>query len=107
MDGVVSTGASLWKATKASRGGDFAARPIVKQTNATMSGARMQSSETSASGITILSSEFEQQPGEKGIFDASRRLADKVGTVSSDVLAKNLQSFCEEIGEAFDEVSTV
>jgi hypothetical protein len=33
-------------------------------------------------------------------------LADKVGTVSSDVLAKNLQSFCEEIGEAFDGVST-
>ena len=66
----------------------------------------MQSSETSASGITILSSEFEQQPGEKGIFDASRRWADKVGTVSSDVLAKNLQSFCEEIGEAFDGVST-
>jgi hypothetical protein len=60
-----------------------------------------------ASGITILSSEFEHQAGEKGILDASRRLADKVGTVSSDVLAKNLQSFCEEIGEAFDGVSTV
>jgi hypothetical protein len=60
-----------------------------------------------ASGITILSSEFENQPGEKGFFDASRRLADKVGTVSSDVLAKNLQTFCEEIGEAFDGVSTV
>jgi hypothetical protein len=67
----------------------------------------MQPSEASASGITILSSEFEHQPGEKGFFDASRRLADKVGTVSSDVLAKNLQSFCEEIGEAFDGVSTV
>jgi hypothetical protein len=67
----------------------------------------MQPSEASASGITILSSEFEHQPGEKGFFDASRRLADKVGTVSSDVLAKNLQSFCEEIGEAFDRVSTV
>jgi hypothetical protein len=72
----------------------------------------MQPSEASASGITILSSEFEHQPGEhqpgeKGFFDASRRLADKVGTVSSDVLAKNLQSFCEEIGEGFDGISTV
>jgi len=54
-----------------------------------------------------VSSDFEQQSGEKGIFDASRRLVDKVGYVSSDVLAKNLQSFCEEIGEAFDGVSTV
>ena len=67
----------------------------------------MQPSEGSASGITILSSEFEHQAGQKGLFDASQRLADKVGTVSSDVLAKNLQSFCEEIGEAFDGVSTV
>src|SRR5215210_359152 len=66
----------------------------------------MQHSEVSASGITVVSSDFELRPGEKGIFDASRRLADKVGTVSSDVLAKNLQSFCEEIGEAFDGVST-
>src|SRR5215204_5714407 len=66
----------------------------------------MDPSAASSSGITIISSEFEHQPGEKGIFDASRRLADKVGTVSSEVLAKNLQSFCEEIGEAFDGVST-
>jgi hypothetical protein len=64
----------------------------------------MQPSAGSASGITIVSSEFEHQPGEKGI---SRRLADKVGTVDSEVLAKHLQSFCEEIGEAFDGVSTV
>jgi hypothetical protein len=67
----------------------------------------MHPSAASASGITIISSEFEQRPGEKGILDASRHLADKVGSVSSDVLAKNLQSFCEQIGEAFDEVSTV
>jgi hypothetical protein len=67
----------------------------------------MQPSSASAPGITIVSSEFEHQPGEKGIFDASRRLADKVGTVSSDVLARNLQAFCEEIGEAFAGVSTV
>jgi hypothetical protein len=66
----------------------------------------MDPSTASASGITIVSSEFEPRPGEKGIFDAPRRLADRVGTVSSDVLAKNLQSFCEEIGEAFDGVST-
>jgi hypothetical protein len=66
----------------------------------------MNPSATSASGITIVSSEFEHQTGEKGFFDAPQRLADKVGTVSSDVLAKNLQSFCEEIGEAFDGVST-
>jgi len=66
----------------------------------------MQPSAASASGITIISSEFEHQPGQKDFFDA-RRLADKVGTVSSDVLANNLQSFCEEIGEAFDGVSTV
>ena len=62
-------------------------------------------STASASGITIVSSEFEPRPGEKGFFDA-RRMVDRVGTVSSDVLAKNLQSFCEEIGEAFDGVST-
>jgi hypothetical protein len=67
----------------------------------------MEPSATSESGITILSSEFDQQPGEKGFFDASRRMVDRVGTVSSDVLAENLQSFCEEIGEAFDGVSTV
>jgi len=65
----------------------------------------MQPSATSASGITVVSSEFEHRPGEKGFFDA-RRMVDRVGTVSSDVLAKNLQSFCEEIGEAFDGVST-
>jgi hypothetical protein len=67
----------------------------------------LDSSAAPVSGITIVSSEFEQQAGEKGVIDASRRLADKVGTVSSDVLAKNLQSFCEEIGEAFEGVSTV
>jgi hypothetical protein len=67
----------------------------------------MHPSAASASGITIVSSEFEQQPGEKGFFDAPQRLADTVGIVSSDVLAKNLQSFCEQIGEAFDGVSTV
>jgi hypothetical protein len=67
----------------------------------------MNPSAATASGITIVSSEFEHQPGEKGFFDAPQRLADKVGTVSSDVLAKNLQSFCEEIGEAFDGISTV
>src|SRR3712207_3949376 len=67
----------------------------------------MNPSAASASGITIVSSEFEHQPGEKGFFDAPQRLADKVGTVGSDVLAKNLQSFCEEIGEAFDGISTV
>jgi pantoate kinase len=67
----------------------------------------MQPSAASASGITVVSSEFERQPGNKGFFDASQRFADKVGTVSSEVLAKNLQSFCEEIGEAFDGVSTV
>jgi hypothetical protein len=66
----------------------------------------MQPSTASTSGITIVSSEFEHLPGEKTIFDP-QRLADKVGTVSSEVLAKNLQSFCEEIGEAFDGVSTV
>jgi hypothetical protein len=67
----------------------------------------MEPSTASASGITIISSEFEQRPGEKDIFDASRRLAEKVGTVSSEVLANNLQSFCEGIGEAFDGVTTV
>jgi ABC-type ATPase with predicted acetyltransferase domain len=67
----------------------------------------MNPSAATASGITIVSSEFEHQPGEKAFFDAPQRLVDKVGTVSSDVLARNLQSFCEEIGEAFDGVSTV
>ena len=65
----------------------------------------MQPSATSASGITVVSSEFEHRPGEKGFFDA-RRMVDRVGTVSSDVLAKNLQSFCEEIDKAFDGVET-
>jgi hypothetical protein len=67
----------------------------------------MHPSAASASGITIVSSEFEHQRGEKGIFDAPRRLVYKVGTVSSDVLAKNLQSFREEIGGTFAWVSTV
>src|SRR5829696_4253174 len=66
----------------------------------------MEPSTAPTSGITIISSEFEHQQGEKGIFDAPRRLADRVGTVSSDVLAKNLQSFCEEIDEAFDGIET-
>jgi hypothetical protein len=65
----------------------------------------MDPSTAPASGITIISSEFEHRAGERGIFDA-RRMVDKVGTVSSDVLAKNLRSFCEGIGEAFDGVST-
>jgi hypothetical protein len=66
----------------------------------------MDPSTASASGITIVSTEFEHQPGEKGFFDAPQRLANRVGTVSSDVLARNLESFCEEFGEAFDGVST-
>ncbi len=59
------------------------------------------------SGITIVYSEFETQPGGKDLFGSSRRLVDKVGTVNADALARNLQSFCEQVDKAFDGVSAV
>ncbi len=55
----------------------------------------------------IVYSEFERQTGEKSILDTSQRLVDRVGTVSSNTLAKNLESFCEQVGEVFDGVSAV
>jgi hypothetical protein len=59
------------------------------------------------SDIVIVYSEFERETGEKSILGASQRLVDRIGTVSSNTLARNLESFCEQVGEAFDGVSAV
>ena len=54
------------------------------------------------SAVQVVWLEDEVVAGSKGLFDAVRRRVERVGSLDTGALARNLQSFCAEIGRAVD-----
>lgn len=58
------------------------------------------------SKIQIIYDEVEQQEGIKGPLSTTKQMVKKIGRLDTEELASNLNSFCKQIGNIFEEVTT-
>lgn len=71
-----------------------------------ITGVKMRTKTEDKSKILIIYDEAEQQEGIKGPLSTTRQMVKKLGRLDTDELANNLNSFCKQIGEIFDGVTT-